>query len=120
MTTAAVPPAPRRSDAGHESISELSAAATHLKIVPPPAVATAVATFIDLSRLSAPAPQRPADAESTVATALQCVICMAKERTHLLFPCGHKCLCVDCADPSVITLCPLCRRPVVGITEVFD
>ena len=73
-----------------------------------------------LSALSAPSPSR-GDAVSTVATALQCVVCMTKERTHLLFPCGHKCLCVDCAKPHVIkNKCPLCRNAVQGITEVFE
>jgi len=116
----AVNPAPPAARRGDESISESISA--RLQIVSPAAAAAAVLPqhFVDLSTLSAPALPRPFDAASTVATALQCVICMDKERTHLLFPCGHKCLCVDCADPAVITTCPLCRRLVVGITEVFD
>ena len=126
MAVSPAPPAARRSD---ESISESNSeqltetGGARLPIVTSPAAAAAAVLpqqFVDLSTLSAPAQQRPFDAASTVATALQCVICMDKERTHLLFPCGHKCLCVDCADPAVITTCPLCRRLVVGITEVFD
>ena len=104
-------------------MSQLSAEAARLQIAPSSTAVAAGAIalqFVDLSALSAPVPPRPFDATSTVATELQCVICMAKERTHLLFPCGHKCLCVNCADPARITTCPLCRRPVVGITEVFD
>ena len=124
MAVSPAPPAARRSDESiSESNSELLTETARLQIVTSPAAAAAAVLpqhFVDLSTLSAPAQQRPFDAASTVATALQCVICMDKERTHLLFPCGHKCLCVDCADPAVITTCPLCRRLVVGITEVFD
>jgi len=34
----------------------------------------------------------------------ECVVCMAKERTHVLVPCGHARLCSDCAGK--MSRCP--------------
>lgn len=36
-------------------------------------------------------PEPPAD------DANMCVVCLEEERTHVLIPCGHKCLCYKCA-----------------------
>ena len=106
------PPPPRRGDHITPSPAAMAAAFRGREV--------ATANVVPLSALLAPSPSR-GDAASTVATALQCVICMTNERTHLLFPCGHKCLCADCAKPHVIkNKCPLCRTAVQGITEVFE
>lgn len=73
---------------------------------------------IPLSAITAPAP-RPADVESTVATALQCVVCMTNERSHVAVPCGHRCLCETCAS-KMIDACPMCRKPVQMWMHVFE
>lgn len=41
---------------------------------------------------------------------LKCCICFTADRTHLLTPCLHFCLCEKCSRR--IHICPLCRRPV--------
>ena len=72
-----------------------------------------------LSALPAPLP-RPSDAASTVATALQCVICMFAERSHACVPCGHKCLCEGCADVAKVKTCPMCRKEVMMMVQVWE
>lgn len=37
----------------------------------------------------------------------ECSICMDGLATHLVLPCGHRCLCEDCMD--LVERCPLCR-----------
>merc|ERR1711933_237273 len=50
----------------------------------------------------------------------ECCVCLNAPKTHACIPCGHRCVCKDCAsdlaskDPS---LCPLCRTEV---TEMAD
>lgn len=48
-----------------------------------------------------------------------CVICLEGKKTHLIVPCGHKCLCGN-EDCHKIDTCPLCRRDVEDIIKVFD
>ena len=51
-----------------------------------------------------------------------CVICLDAPRTHVLAPCGHKCLCGACVTDyqSAGAKCPLCRAPCTGTMRVFD
>jgi hypothetical protein len=51
-----------------------------------------------------------------------CVICFEKENNHAFTPCGHKCVCHECAINSCRTrmICPICRNPVTGIQQIFD
>ena len=50
-----------------------------------------------------------------------CVVCMEQPRTHLVFPCGHKCLCKGCTTRTEgHAVCPMCRQPVQGVCEVFE
>jgi len=46
-----------------------------------------------------------------------CVICIANDRTHVVVPCGHMCLCGDCA--SLVGDCPMCRAHAQCIVRVF-
>ncbi len=44
---------------------------------------------------------------------------------HLLFPCGHRCVCAACAAvvlarPLARRLCPICDAAIIGSTAVFD
>jgi hypothetical protein len=48
-----------------------------------------------------------------------CVVCLQLERTHLIFPCGHQCLCKTCAEATVGKPCPLCRATCAGVCKVF-
>ena len=62
------------------------------------------------------------DAATSVATALQCVVCMKNERAVACVPCGHKCLCEDCGKDEVIRdkKCPMCRTETKMFMKVFD
>ena len=42
-----------------------------------------------------------------------CVICLSDERSVLVYPCRHLCLCADCAEslPVQNCRCPICRQP---------
>lgn len=40
-----------------------------------------------------------------------CVICRTNPREIILLPCGHVCLCEDCAD-GIVDLCPICRAKI--------
>ena len=52
-----------------------------------------------------------------------CVICLGNEPTHAIIPCGHRCLCSDCAT-SVSRKgggkCPICRANIHTIFKIFD
>lgn len=67
-------------------------------------------------------------------TLLLCKICFAKNSTSALVPCGHVCLCSECAEeisapprPGVASSssssrrgnCPVCRRPFSRLMNVF-
>ena len=48
-----------------------------------------------------------------VPESLECIVCMTGVKEVLLEPCGHVCLCRDCAErmrlPSGRVKCPVCR-----------
>lgn len=50
-----------------------------------------------------------------------CVICMSNQRTHILVPCGHLCLCATCVDMALDRLgsCPLCRGQIQSAMRVY-
>jgi len=56
---------------------------------------------------------------AAVAAAAQatCVICCERVPAMVLLPCGHVCLCQDCA--SAVQTCPMCRTPVAGSMRVY-
>ena len=46
-----------------------------------------------------------------------CIVCWVEPRTHLIFPCGHKCLCGACSA-TIGEQCPMCRGPKLGVCRV--
>lgn len=51
----------------------------------------------------------------------ECAICLAAKRTHALLPCGHRCLCENCAafpfsPPSVVRAPLLARCPSANLS----
>ncbi|CAF1136957.1 unnamed protein product [Adineta steineri] len=62
-------------------------------------------------------PQTTNTATSTMVTTTgdRCCICLTNKSSVILFSCGHKCLCNDCADQQQeqLTRCPLCRQDVM-------
>ena len=53
-----------------------------------------------------------------------CVICLEAPKTHIIIPCGHKCLCEKCAltitDPFITHACPICRNEIFNIFRVYE
>mmetsp|Transcript_30897 Transcript_30897/g.49854 ORF Transcript_30897/g.49854 Transcript_30897/m.49854 type:complete len:611 (-) Transcript_30897:408-2240(-) len=42
-----------------------------------------------------------------------CVVCMDKDASMRVVPCGHQCLCKECSDKlGRHSLCPMCRRRI--------
>lgn len=46
-----------------------------------------------------------------------CVICRDEQKTVVLLPCRHLCLCFNCSGS--IRTCPLCRKPIMNIISVY-
>ena len=46
-----------------------------------------------------------------------CVICFAQRRTHACVPCGHRCLCNECA--ASVGKCPLCPKDIERVLQIF-
>tara|TARA_B100000795_G_scaffold152377_1_gene114178 strand:- start:212 stop:763 length:552 start_codon:yes stop_codon:yes gene_type:complete len=59
----------------------------------------------------------------------ECVVCFVAVRSHVLLPCGHRCLCAACARDyeqggewervGAPPKCPMCRLPVTGAQRVW-
>ena len=49
-----------------------------------------------------------------------CIICQEKEKSVVLLPCRHLCLCDDCASHEDLQQCPLCRKPIAHRISVFS
>lgn len=61
-----------------------------------------------------------------------CVICLDAPKTHLLLPCGHKCVCAGCAPDYAPNdgdgwqrvgpppQCPMCRGAVSWVARVWE
>ncbi|KAK7232061.1 hypothetical protein SO694_00031231 [Aureococcus anophagefferens] len=51
----------------------------------------------------------------------ECAICFADaSRTHLCFPCGHKCVCASCASTHLSasgSRCPICRAEITATVQ---
>lgn len=41
-----------------------------------------------------------------------CVICLGRTPTVVHIPCGHVCLCDDCADAFKDNICPICKGTI--------
>uniref|UniRef100_A0A0M3I4I9 RING-type domain-containing protein n=1 Tax=Ascaris lumbricoides TaxID=6252 RepID=A0A0M3I4I9_ASCLU len=46
-----------------------------------------------------------------------CAICM-DQRCSIVFQCGHK-ACIECASPTRLKLCHICREPITRRTRIF-
>ena len=55
-----------------------------------------------------------------------CQICMVNKRSHVVFPCGHYCLCEVCAEEINKTTststrkCPICRAVNVRFNKLYE
>lgn len=51
-----------------------------------------------------------------------CVVCMERSVTHILYPCGHSCLCETCATNHLSELenrCPVGRCHIQDVIKVW-
>ena len=48
-----------------------------------------------------------------------CVVCCETEKSIVLLPCRHMCLCEGCSEHEAMTACPLCRRQIINKFSVF-
>jgi len=52
----------------------------------------------------------------------ECSVCMECEPNSALYPCGHMCMCYDCAvsvQKLRGALCPICRQPIIDILRIY-
>ena len=49
-----------------------------------------------------------------------CSICLDKPLTHAVMPCGHKCMCGDCADKLTSKVCPICKDEYIKIGQIYE
>ena len=52
---------------------------------------------------------------------VSCIICLQSQRDYAFVPCGHLCICKDCAI-SVANLddrCPICRSNATHVMRIF-
>lgn len=59
--------------------------------------------------------------QSTECEIADCVICLSEQRSVLVYPCRHLCLCADCAEalPSQSSKCPMCRNPAKLLLRIM-
>jgi hypothetical protein len=48
-----------------------------------------------------------------------CVICLDNEKSVLLMPCRHLCVCEECANRANLARCPVCRDRIEQTIKVF-
>lgn len=59
---------------------------------------------------------------SLLENADKCPICLDGIKTHIIVPCGHKCLCEECSNliKNNNKDCPICNNKVENIYKVFE
>ena len=62
-------------------------------------------------------PDQPTVTEFKADAFSECVVCMAKPPSHVIIPCGHMCLCMNCS--VALEQCPICRARVQATMRVF-
>ena len=48
-----------------------------------------------------------------------CCICMEKEKSCLLLPCKHMCVCGDCGGDERLEDCPICRQSIESRMDIY-
>ena len=46
-----------------------------------------------------------------------CVVCLDEDKSHILVPCGHQCVCGPCGER--LAQCPVCRQAVTMSMRVW-
>lgn len=89
---------------------------------PPPPLPPPSASSIAQASASAAAQSNNSSSQQQH-QAKMCVICLSKEVSYVLVPCGHPCLCGVCSTNQGLTRmsrkCPECRQPVDKAIRFF-
>ena len=48
----------------------------------------------------------------------ECVICLEERKSHVIVPCGHRCVCAKCAD-IIKDQCPMCKQSIMMIIPCY-
>lgn len=48
-----------------------------------------------------------------------CVVCLESQKSVLLLPCRHLCLCGECSSRPEVTKCPICRQTIYEKLVVY-
>lgn len=48
-----------------------------------------------------------------------CVVCLSQQKSVLLLPCNHMCVCKACSSHPSLKSCPICRVSIMGKNEVY-
>lgn len=51
-----------------------------------------------------------------------CVVCLDNAKSHAFVPCGHLCVCQNCAEAlkqMPVQTCPLCRLEFASVVQIF-
>lgn len=57
---------------------------------------------------------------ATPSEASLCCICKDNQKTILLLPCRHLCLCEHCANLPIVSSCPVCRAAISERLQVYS
>lgn len=71
-----------------------------------------------VSMLSQRARAAEAEAESRKEQRL-CVVCLQREKSAVLRPCGHACCCGTCARREELRRCPVCRSDIAHVLDIY-
>ena len=81
------------------------------------------AALASSSRGSPATSRNDANASSSHTSSKMCVICWEHPVSHILIPCGHPCLCQNCAMPRRLrrlrNKCPECRTPFREVVKFY-
>lgn len=77
--------------------------------------------FAQTSTGSSPSKKHPDDGSTPGPNIGLCIICEDNEKSVVLVPCGHLCLCKRCADQlgNYDRYCPICRTLIYRKVDVF-
>lgn len=97
--------------------AEIERAQAEIERVRREAEAHAAAQLREIKRLQ----QRAAQQDAVYEEAKLCVICLDHERSCMLRPCKHMCVCDECAARIVSDSgeCPMCRTRVENVERVY-
>ena len=77
--------------------------------------------FVGQERLQQLRVETQAARKTTTIEVRLCAVCIDADMTQLLYPCGHQCMCLACAEilEASTKECPVCRAAFMGFCNVY-